>query len=689
MTDRNTLLPSDSAPGPTSYAELLAACGEYQLQRIGTLLEEAVRRIDAELQERRHTAAELAESLSLLEAQYQLRAMGRSLATKFRRSYEAAFRRRTESAPLAAAQSAEDCLLPDFKLFAAPQIAVAPEARELAAPLQEAAAAELAGLRPRVAWLCGHETLSDDADPLGPVAVCEAVLELCAELAGAEENRTLIKGMLADAVRDGLPALYAEMGAQLARFNVPPLRTPAGAAEPPPAAAAVRKAQPAPEAPPPAPRAKTKAPAPANPRPALAGALASLAPGAQALTLGGRSFALRSTKEPHTNLARDLLAQGLGDSLADEERIIVDVVATLFDHLLGSASIPAPMKLLIARLQLPILRLALADRDFFADRGHAARRLLNLFALAGATWDGEITPDSALHRTAIRLIAQIEAESPLDPAVFARSRDAFENWLNEQERAADERAATLTEKLLQRERFELSRREAEKAVAEVCGDEILPETLHRFATTTWVQVLVHSRVNGGSTSAEWREALAVLQDLAWSVRPKYGTDERERLARLLKPLVAALRTAMERAGIDSATRDRFLAELTRLHAAAVKSGMSAPPPADESRPAREIAYRGDAEPEDDLGGELEVDMLGRGDWVELREPGGSVRRVRLTWISPSHTLYLFANRQGQRAVALTREELVRRYNDGEACSAGTDSLDRIVDDALDSHENGK
>jgi hypothetical protein len=90
-------------------------------------------------------------------------------------------------------------------------------------------------------------------------------------------------------------------------------------------------------------------------------------------------------------------------------------------------------------------------------------------------------------------------------------------------------------------------------------------------------------------------------------------------------------------------------------------------------------------PEDTATPESErVDSLVRGNWIELKDEAGDIRRVRLTWVSPARTMYLFANRQGQRALALTRSELIRRFEADEAQMADEELLlDRVVDDVLD------
>lgn len=679
MTDRTTPQATAHASTFRSFAELLQACRELFASRLGAALANTAAEVDATFQQRRKAAEDLGESLKLLEAQYQLRALARDLPRKFATAFEAAYLRRTEAQQDATAtHTGEECLLPAFNLFATHEVEISDEVRAFCAPAEAGASAELAAWRPRLALLLGREQVDAAADPFGPAAVCEAVLASCADLAATLAHREEIVAALINSALGELPELLRNATALLASHGVAtPTTALQGSAgrgdsivvtdEGAGGAAAL-------------PAAHSSA--------TLGAALAELQRGAPALRLGPRSFALVGVAGDPPNVLRHLLANGLGEVLEHADRIVVDVVAALFEHLFNSASIPAAMKNLIAELQLPVLRVALADHSFFADRSHPARRLLNLLSLAAATWDGEFGPDSALYRKAVELIDAIRRNPDQDREHFEAGRAALEIWLNEQERHADARAAALTERLEARERQHLARQEARAAVAATLADESLPASLREFVGETWVKVLAAAQLDGGSSGLRWRMAMATLEDLCWSVRPKHGSEERERLARLLSTLLGSLREGMDAVGSPAPLRDAFQAELVRLHAAAVKAGMNQPSPPPPAAEARQPAYRGDAEPEPDRSGEFEVDLLSRGEWVELREPAGSVRRVRLTWVSPARTLYLFANRQGQRAVALTREELIRRYASGEAVTAGEDDLlDHIVDQALDSHEN--
>src|SRR5690606_5883111 len=61
---------------------------------------------------------------------------------------------------------------------------------------------------------------------------------------------------------------------------------------------------------------------------------------------------------------------------------VINLVSMLFEFILNDNQLPASMKALIARLQIPMLKVAILDKSFFGKEGHPARRLLNEIATA-------------------------------------------------------------------------------------------------------------------------------------------------------------------------------------------------------------------------------------------------------------------------------------------------------------------
>ena len=74
------------------------------------------------------------------------------------------------------------------------------------------------------------------------------------------------------------------------------------------------------------------------------------------------------------------------------DAVTVDVVAMLFDLLLNDRELPDALRAQIGRLQIPVLKVAMMDKAFFADRQHPARRLLDTIAGSATGWRDEELP---------------------------------------------------------------------------------------------------------------------------------------------------------------------------------------------------------------------------------------------------------------------------------------------------------
>ena len=81
---------------------------------------------------------------------------------------------------------------------------------------------------------------------------------------------------------------------------------------------------------------------------------------------------------------RDELRQAASAPL---DHMVIDVVGSLFDQILSDSRVPPQMARQIARLQLPVLRVALGDPTFFSSRRHAVRRFINRLASLACAFD--------------------------------------------------------------------------------------------------------------------------------------------------------------------------------------------------------------------------------------------------------------------------------------------------------------
>ena len=58
--------------------------------------------------------------------------------------------------------------------------------------------------------------------------------------------------------------------------------------------------------------------------------------------------------------------------------------------------------------------------------------------------------------------------------------------------------------------------------------------------------------------------------------------------------------------------------------------------------------------------------LDRGVWIEFEDADAQLSFAKLAWISPLRGTYLFTNRQGQKAISITAEQLADQFRNNRA-----------------------
>ena len=93
----------------------------------------------------------------------------------------------------------------------------------------------------------------------------------------------------------------------------------------------------------------------------------------------------------------------------------------LFEYILDDRNLPDPMKALLSRLQIPMLKVAILDSVFFASKNHPARRLLNNLARASVGWadDGDRCPKS-LYGQVSSIVDRVLSEFSDDIGLFSQ-----------------------------------------------------------------------------------------------------------------------------------------------------------------------------------------------------------------------------------------------------------------------------
>jgi len=591
---------------------------------------------------------------------------------------------------------------------------------------------ELITLNRGIGHLLGKSVLESAANPLGPTTIVGAFAEALGTLEADGRVKFQILKELNQAPLGEVAAIYADVNRHLANLRI----IPAGSVRVanPRSAAAQRKralddkpetSQPTPEmdvmamfrraashggfplSGHPAPPTRVYPPLPPTPSgyipgspivatPGLREGLTRLQAGQTGFDVEGMQVAFSGIPEGTHNVLRDLQESPLGQRANQLEAMTIEMVAMLFDFIFDTRDLPDGIKALLARLQIPVLKVAMLDGAFFARKTHPSRLLVNALAAAGLGWSPAMGQDDPLYRTIDRIVHRIIDGFGDNLGIFDELRAELEAFLASEEQAAEANFSTTAEQINEGDRKDLAGVIAKSEVERRVESYPIPRFLAQFLRQKWHGTLEGIYLRDGDDSDAWSSSVATLEDLVWSVQPKKTPEDRKHLVALLPSLLKRLAAGVPPAQWGAGEREAFMANLVEAHAAAVKPSLATVPSpttaiAEAARAEAEVAKAsGDAEAaaraealavamepaepaELDLGPAILEDeyleiarSLDRGMWVEFEDPDAQLSFAKLAWISPLRGTYLFTNRQGQKALSMTAEELADQFRANRA-----------------------
>ncbi len=271
------------------------------------------------------------------------------------------------------------------------------------------------------------------------------------------------------------------------------------------------------------------------------------------------------------NVLRDLKQATVVNGIGEMDTMMFDVVAMMFDFILDDKKIPAPMKALIGRLQIPMLKVAILDKGFFARRFHPARKFLNTIAEAAIGWSEDKDHNDALYDKLESMVGRVLDEFDDRIDVFAEVLEELDSFLDQEESRAENNAGTFSEVIQGRERLALARKNAEQQTTRSLDKSRVHDIVREFVIGYWRELLFIRYFEEGETGDGWTSAVQTMDDLVWSVAPKTLEQDRNHLTEILPGLLRSVRDGMKQLGIPGEVSGNFLGALKKLHIAAIRN----------------------------------------------------------------------------------------------------------------------
>ncbi|WP_401728351.1 DUF1631 family protein [Stenotrophomonas muris] len=342
---------------------------------------------------------------------------------------------------------------------------------------------------------------------------------------------------------------------------------------------------------------------------------------------------------------------------------------------------PVPAALL-ARLQVPLARAAMADPGFFVRDEHPARELLNQIAEVGANWLGDDDVDPQLLQRMAQSVQGLLGQDARSPEAFAAANEDVQ----QHQRAAAHRAELAERRHVEaargKERLELARRQANAQIDQCCDTQAPPRFVQTLLRQAWADALTLTRLRHGEDSPQWQERLLQTERIAavtaQAVDANGGTDAvlaNEVESALVQvgyhaeeAAAVARRLATPRGEDESTSRTELSARLkARARLGEHAASGSADAPRTPRSSAEEAAYQ-------------QLVTLPFGSWFDIDNGDGTLRRQRLSWYSLLTGHALFVNPRGQKIADTDLDTLARQLSAGRA-QLVTEDKGRLVDRA--------
>ncbi len=367
------------------------------------------------------------------------------------------------------------------------------------------------------------------------------------------------------------------------------------------------------------------------------------------------------------------------------EKATIEIVALMFQSILAEERIPPAVRVWFARLQMPVLRVALAEPEFFGSLEHPARQLIDRMGSCVLGFDAAAISGSALETEIKRVVQVIEQYPETGRRVFQLVYEEFQRFLAKflTEKGATQKLVSVAQQVEQKETMAV---QYTIELRKMLSDVPVRDEIREFLFKVWAEVLAVAAVKHGPQHQETLALKKSAGDLVWAASAKPNRQERAKVIQDLPGLLERLRRGMTLLGLQQSDQEFHIKVIGDTLADAFMSKTEAIPYARIESMTKRLANLEDFVSEDDAG-DLPLDkenielMLGIDasmievisaggsnptaamlSWARELQPGtwftldhnSSVVQVQYVWKSERGQLHLFASQDGRSYIVQLR-----------------------------------
>jgi hypothetical protein len=360
------------------------------------------------------------------------------------------------------------------------------------------------------------------------------------------------------------------------------------------------------------------------------------------------------------------------------DKATVEIVALMFQAILAEERIPFSARVWFARLQMPVLRVAIAEPEFFGTLQHPARMLIDRMGSCVMGFDAAAISGSALEGEIRRVVQVIEQYPETGQRVFKLVFDEFVVFLNKYLTQSDstQRVMSVAQQVEQKETMAI---QYTIELRKMLNDMPVREEIREFLFKVWAEVLAIAALRYGGQDEQTVTLKRAASDLVWAASAKPNRNDRARVIQDLPQLLQRLRQGMSLLGIVGDPQEAHIKTIGATLSDAFMSKTESIPPGQIEAMAKRLANLEDFVTDEgatdlpldaasielllgvdaasievvpDTGTKVGEDMLAWahelqvGTWFML-DHNDRVSQVQFVWRSERKQLHLFASSDGR------------------------------------------
>ncbi|MGZ5801077.1 MAG: DUF1631 family protein, partial [Burkholderiaceae bacterium] len=186
---------------------------------------------------------------------------------------------------------------------------------------------------------------------------------------------------------------------------------------------------------------------------------------------------------------RQIKKQAPQGTLTVVDENTIELLAKVFDYVFGERTVADDIKCLIGQLQIPMLKAALIDKEFFFKEDHPARNLIESLARSSLAWNQEKGRDDPLYKKIERIVDRVQKDFDQQVEFFNEMVDDLDSFIKDERKLSSRELAGPIAEAMRQERMLQAHKKAERDIALRVETGEVAGFVETFLVNQWTQVL--------------------------------------------------------------------------------------------------------------------------------------------------------------------------------------------------------